>query len=240
MSDPFNAVPWFILFAVAAFGLVFAVGIFSYLQNKKRREAIVAMSAKHEWTYVERDDSWVDRFEGPPFGRGRDRRATNIVSGKYEGRFFVAFDYRYSTESTSTDSQGRTSTSTQYHHYSVTALDLATDFPLLSVEPEGMFSRLIGRLTNSDIELESEAFNRAFRVTCPDRKFASDVLNPAMMEYLLAYPTLAWGCAGGGLVAIRQGTHSPEEIEAKLGVLHEIAAKIPAFVWQQYSAKDSL
>src|SRR5205085_3018749 len=47
--------------------------------------------------------------------------------------------------------------------------------PALSVTPEGMFSRFFGRLTNSDIELESEDFNRAFRVTCPNRRFASEI-----------------------------------------------------------------
>ncbi|MEZ5191462.1 MAG: DUF3137 domain-containing protein [Nocardioides sp.] len=39
----------------------------------------------------------------------------------------------------------------------------------------------------TDIELESEDFNRAFTVTCSDRKFASDVLHPRMMEFLLAH-----------------------------------------------------
>ena len=55
-----------------------------------------------------------------------------------------------------------------------------------------MIGRLIGRLTNRDIELESEDFNRAFTVSCPDRKFASDVLHPRMMEFLLQHRALAF------------------------------------------------
>ena len=60
--------------------------------------------------------------------------------------------------------------------------------PPLSVDPENFLDRFVGRLSGNDIDMESEEFNRAFTVSCPDRKFASDVLHPQLMEFLLAAP----------------------------------------------------
>lgn len=219
-----------------AFAVVVGMVIWSAVGAQKRREALSVTAARHEWTYLPRDDTWVDRFSGLPFGRGFDQRATNVITGRYEDRRFVAFDYRYSTSSLSTDAQGHTTSKTDHHYYSVISLDLGVDLPRLLVTPEGFFGRIVGRLTNTDIELESEQFNRAFTVSCDDRKFASDVLHPQMMEYLLGFPEMAWRCEGGGLVAIRPGEHDPEEVEAKLAALSGIATRIPPFVWQQFGA----
>ena len=64
--------------------------------------------------------------------------------------------------------------------------------PPLRVDPEDFLDRFVGRITGNDIDLESEEFNRAFTVSCPDRKFASDVLHPQMMEFLLQHRQLGW------------------------------------------------
>jgi hypothetical protein len=218
----------FILF-VCVVGLVAYLG---YVQARKRREAFAATAARHEWSYTERDDSWTTRFQGAPFGQGDDRRAENILQGSYEGRPFVAFDYRYSTTSTTTDGQGHTQTHTEVHPYSIVAMGVGAVFPALSVSPEGFFGRLVGRLTNKDIELESEDFNRAFTVTCPDRKFASDVLHPQMMEYLLTMPELAWHLQGDWIIAVHTGRHSVEEVDTKLAQIDGIVDKVPEFVWR--------
>jgi hypothetical protein len=105
--------------------------------------------------------------------------------------------------------------------------------PALAVTPEGLVSRFFGRLTNSDIELESEDFNRAFTVTCPNRRFASDVLHPRMMELLLQWPELAWRFDADSVLAIRSGSHDVHEVEAKLAALDAILDAVPDFVWRE-------
>ena len=109
-----------------------------------------------------------------------------MVTGTQDGRPFVAFDYVYYTTETSTDAQGHSSSREVSHTYGVVALTVGVAFPPLEVAPEGFVSRIVGRLTDHDIDLESEDFNRAFTVSCPDRKFASDILHPRMMEFLLS------------------------------------------------------
>jgi hypothetical protein len=219
----------FVLFVVVIVGAV----VFGYLQAKKRREGMAAFAASRGWTYAESDDSLLDRFEGEPFGVGQDREAVNVIRGSAHDRPMVAFDYSYVTTSTSTDANGHSHTERHTHPFSVVVVNIGVVMPALSVAPEGMISRLIGRLTNSDIELESEEFNRAFRVTCPNRRFASDVLHPRMMQLLLQWPELAWRFDADSLLAVRPGSHDVQEIDAKLAALDTILDNVPDFVWQE-------
>jgi hypothetical protein len=217
--------------AIIGFAVVGVVAYFGYQAAKKRREALAAAAAGRGWTYTERDDRYTEQFSGAPFGIGHDRRAGNILTGTHDGRAFEAFDYRYSTTEHYTDSQGHSQTRTETHSYAVIALAIGHDVPELQVAPEGFFSRVVGRLLNNDIEFESEQFNRAFKVTCPDRKFATDVIHPQMMEYLLTLPDLAWSFRQGYLVTTTTATYSLETLDATLVATDGILDRIPEFLW---------
>lgn len=223
----------FVLFFVIAVALV----VLGIVAAKKRRDLFRATAAQRGWRYTESDDRWVDRFEHAPFGTGMRRRAENILEGTSNGRGLVAFDYSYQTESTSTDAQGHTTTHTTTHNFSVLALNLGADLPALSVGPEGFFARMVDAVTNADIDFESEDFNRSFRVTCPDRKFASDVINPQMMEFLMPHRKIAWNIQHRYLVTISSGSASMEQIDQKLAFVNGIADRIPKFVWEQYGVQ---
>jgi hypothetical protein len=223
----------FLLFVVVGFGVVALVAYAGWVAAKKRREAFAALAAQRGWTYSERDDRYVDRFAGAPFGLGHDRRASNVVTGEHDSRAFVAFDYRYSTTEHYTDAQGHSRTRTVTHPYSVIALHIGANVPELSVSPEGFFGRLVGRVTGNDIELELEAFNRAFTVQCPDRKFATDVLHPRMMEYLLTLPELDWSFRTDSLVTVRPGQHSLPGLDATLVAIDGILDRVPDFLRRQ-------
>lgn len=213
--------------------LVVLIGVAGWLSAKKRREGFAALAAQRGWTYTQSDDRWTEAFSGSPFGQGHGRHADNVLTGQYDGRGFVAFDYVYHTTETSTDSNGHTSTHEESHRFGVVALDVGASFPPLQVSPEGMFGRLIGRLTNRDIELESEDFNRAFTVTCPDRKFASDVLHPRMMEYLLAHRESDFRFEGSWLLSVETGQSRIEEVEPRLRVIDGVLDNVPEFVWRE-------
>lgn len=221
-----------IVFAAFGFGLVALVGYLGYQAAKKRREELAALAAQRGWTWTERDDSWAERFEDAPFGLGHNRQVRNILQGQYDGRALIAFDYVYHTTETSSGPNNTTTTREQSHPYSVIALGTGARFPRLKVTPEGMVSRFLGRLTNSDIELESEEFNRAFTVTCEDRKFATDVLHPQMMEYLLTLPDLAWSTRNDTLMVVEPGKHSVVQLDASLTAIDGVLDRIPDFVWK--------
>ena len=213
--------------------LMVVVLVVGHLRAKKRREGLAGYAARRGWTFAERDQTLLDRFEGAPFGTGEDREASNVMRGTAHDRPMVVFDYEYVTTSTRTDSEGHSTTDRDTHAFSVMAVNTGAVLPALSVTPEGMVGRFFGRLTNSDIELESEDFNRAFTVTCPNRRFASDVLHPRMMELLLQWPELAWRFDADSLLAIRPGKHDVTEVEAKLAALDAILDTVPDFVWRE-------
>ena len=227
----------FVIFG-AFFALVIVLIVVGIVQAKKRREAFGLLAGQRGWTYVQRDDQWVDVFEGSPFGQGHNRKATNVLSGQYDGRPFIAFDYVYYTTETSTDSEGHTTTREESHNFGIVGLDMVGQlgnhpFPSLCVTPEGVFGRMIGRLTNRDIELESEDFNRAFTVTSQERKFASDVLHPRMMEYLLSHRDEAFRLDRSWILNVDSGDRKLEEIEARLALVDGIVDQIPEFVWKE-------
>jgi hypothetical protein len=215
-----------VLFGLAgAAMLVFAY--FGYVQAKKRRELLQQFAAAQGWTWVPRDDSWAARFSGDPFGDGDSREAQNVLQGQWRGRPMAAFDYSYETYST--DSQGRRTTQT--HRYAVCVLALPARVPKTELVPESVFGRLGTVLGMQDIELESEDFNRRYRVRSDNPKFAYDVLPPRTMEALLSRPTLHLRVAGTDAMCWESGRHSPGELLARLDALTCLLDGIPDFVW---------
>ncbi len=51
---------------------------------------------------------------------------------------------------------------------------------------EGFFSRIGEHIGVHDVQLESDEFNRRFRLKCDDQKFAFSLLDGQMMEWLLS------------------------------------------------------
>jgi hypothetical protein len=203
------------LFPVIIIGAVVVFGLVAYLgwkAEQKRIAELRAYAARRGWTYTDRDDSWHESFTGSPFDSGHNRRSTKVLHGSHDGRESVVFDFVYHTTETSTDSNGRTSSHEEAHRFNVVALSLGAATPGLSVSPEGAFGRLLGRMFNSDVELESEEFNRAFTVHADDRKFAFDVLHPRMMELLLQHRDTAWRIDRGWLLVVERGSYEIPDV----------------------------
>jgi len=215
-----------VLIFAAFLAIAVVAVVFSYLAAKKRREELAAFAASRGWRYEVEQPLLVDRFGGPPFGLGFGRRAYNVLYGSHDGRDLVSFDYEYKTRT----SDGK-QTTTHVHRFSVLGLSMGLVMPPMSVDPENFLDRFVGRLSGNDIDLESEEFNRAFTVSCPDRKFASDVLHPQMMEYLLQHRQLGWRFESDSMLVIATGARTPAQIDATIAVMDGITDRVPEFVW---------
>ena len=215
-----------------AFAALLAVAVLvvvlTYLAAKRRREEMAAYAASRGWRFEAEQPLLVDRFSGPPFGLGFGRSAFNVVYGEHDGRDLVSFDYEYKTRSRSADGK---STTTTTHRFSVLGQSLGVAMPPLRVDPENFLDRFVGRIVGNDIDLESEEFNRAFTVSSPDRKFASDVLHPQMMEFLLQHRQVGWRFERDSLLVVATGGRSPAQIDATLAVMDGITDRVPEFVW---------
>jgi hypothetical protein len=215
-----------VLIFAALLALAVAAVVVSYQAAKKRREAMATYAAGRGWRFEAEQPLLVDRFTGPPFGLGFGRRAYNVLYGSHDGRDLVSFDYEYKTQTTN----GK-QTTTQVHRFSVLGLSMGIHMPPLSVDPENFLERFVGRLTGNDIDVESEEFNRAFTVGCPDRKFASDVLHPQMMEFLLEHRQVGFRFEQDSMLMVAHGRRTPEQIDATLLVMDGITDRVPDFVW---------
>lgn len=213
--------PLLLVLAIAA-----AVAWAFWRVAQQRRARYLAFAADRGWLYTPRDDSWVDRFAGEPFGRGRSRQATHVLRGRYDGREAVVFDYRYLTHSGSGQHQ-----TTQTHRFTVCALRLPAQLPRLELTGENVLTRLGRALGRDDVELESEEFNRRYRVSAQDRRLAYDVLHPRQMEQLLAVPTLNLRLWGADALLWERGSTDLAALPERLAVLSRFVDGIPAYVW---------
>jgi hypothetical protein len=173
---------------IAAVLVVAAVGaFFAWKFEKERREELEGLAGELGWRFdPSRDYSHDEEYACfEIFRRGHSRAAYNTLSGtiELEGRRYTAragdFTYKVTTRS------GKTTSTTTYN-LSYLIMHLPWRTPDLLVRREGIFDRIAGVFGLADINFESEEFSRRFHVRSPDRKFAYDVIDPRMMEFLLA------------------------------------------------------
>jgi hypothetical protein len=217
--------------------VLFGIGIayFNYMTKKRRRETITSFAAQQGFAYQPADDSLVNRWGGTPFRTGKRPRAANVLTGAFQGRQIVAFDYSYQTESE--DSDGSRSTTT--HKFGVVVMELPGPLPHLEVTHEGIFGGAVANAFGfADIQFESEQFNRAFRVKADDQRFGHAVIHPRMMELLLARGEIGWRIEGNSLIGWDKGEHAPLEVMNRLQLLHQVVDQVPPYVWRDYAGID--
>jgi hypothetical protein len=219
-----HAVPFLI---IAIIILAIAVGFGGYWANQRRQKAFALWASTHGFSYAPRDDTYADLPWGAPFGIGSGRQAQDVVAGTVSERPALCFTLRYQTQS----SNGKT-TQTQTHYYRIYSLGLPKSLPELRVGPEGLLSGIARMMGIHDIEFESEDFNRAYKVKSDDRKFAYDVVNPQMMQFLLDSRAPGFILIGTNIVRIDHGRLEPATIESTLAYLTAVIEHIPDYVWK--------
>jgi len=215
----------FILFVL----LVIAGAVYSAIAAKKRREELFAFATRLGLDFSPGNDyGLADRFGFlDKLAQGSNRYAFNVISGNYRQNQVLAFDYHYETHST--DSKGNRQT--HHHYFSFFILLLPISFPELKITREGLLSKLAQALGYDDIDFESAEFSRTFCVRSKDRKFAYDVCNAQMMEYLLANRDLSLEIEGPALALAFDTRLSAAEIEANLQRLLEIRLRLPDYLF---------
>ena len=183
-----------------------------------------------DWAFVGVDNGIIPYFQGiRPFGVGHGHRTSEVVRGTTRNIPMTAFTYHWQTTRTVTSSDGKggttTRTVTDNHEQALIALTMPVVMPSLSVSPEGLFK--IGQ----DIDFESNAFNQAFTVSAPSRKFAYDVLHPRMLEFLVAARPAAFMFHRDMLITYPH-VHDTELITKSTDFLASFLRRIPSFVWK--------
>jgi hypothetical protein len=214
-----------VLFIIAVVGLL--VG--SFVLSSRRQKKFAAYAAARGFQFEKRNSAYEDLPWGDPFGIGHSRMATDVFTGTVGGRPAICFDYQYTT--TSGSGQNRTSSTT---HHAIFWIRLPKALGELRVGREGLGSKIARAVGVHDIELESEEFNHRFSVKSEDRKFAYDVLNPQLMEWLMSVDAPGFRIHGADLLLIQSGRLQLEDIEPRLTYLAAVTDRIPAIVWDPH------
>ena len=200
--------------------VVAVLAYFSWKAQQRRRQALEELAARLAWGFDPARDRQHDEeyahFE--IFRRGHSRTAHNTLTGTTQlaGRRCPAkmgdFVYRVTTSS------GK---STQTHTYRFSYLIVHLPWPIvpdLLIRREHVLDKLAGAFGFDDIDFESAQFSRRFHVKSPDKKFAYDVIDPRMMEFLLKSEVPALDIEHGRL-CLSDGSRrwEPAQFERHLG-----------------------
>ncbi len=171
----------FFIIGIAA--LVIGGMFYSAHLAAKRREAMSELARSLEMTFSpDRDHSMASQYQFlDKLAQGSNRYAYNVLRGMYRGHPVIVFDYHYETHSR--DSKGNRKTS--HHYFLFFILRFDANFPELVISREGFFSKIAQFFGYDDIDFESAEFSRKFVVRSPDKKFAYDIINARMIDYLL-------------------------------------------------------
>jgi hypothetical protein len=166
-----------IFFFCITAGVFLAVGYFSYQQQKKRYAALAKIAASVGFVFTRGDP---DRLVDTPFDlfhRGSKRTVDCEIGGVHNGVNMRIFDYKYYVNN------GK---SGQWYKFTCGMGMISAGCPPLHIAHEGFLGSLGNMLGARDIQFESDDFNKRYRITCSDHKFAFSLIDGQMMEWLMA------------------------------------------------------
>ena len=226
-----------VLLGILGIAVIGAIAYFSWLAEKKRREALFALAVSLGCEYSIEDPLNIPSLLSniKLFTQGHSREAKNVIRGKVAGRDVLAFDFKYETTETSTDSKGHTTTRDVDHWFSACLHPLECPLPYLMIRPEGLLDKVAGFFGFEDIDFESDEFSRKFQVKSDDRKFAYDVCHPQMMSWLLANAgNFSIELIDSSLVLTTGRRWSTPEFHSALCFSARFFELIPEHVWREY------
>jgi hypothetical protein len=221
--------PYIMPLVIVAVLVVAAIGaIYGVIQARKRQEGLFELAQRLGLDFSAAEDREIaDRYGFlKQLAEGENRYACNVLSGTYQQNQVLAFDYHYETY---TESKG--GRQTHHHWFSFFILTLPAVFPDLTVRRENLLTKVAEVFGYQDIKFESAEFSGAFCVRSPDKKFAYDVCNAQMMEYLLANRDLSVEIENQVLALAFNTRLSVQQIEANLQRLVEIRSRLPEYLF---------
>jgi len=218
------------LIIIASLILVALAAIFGSIAARKRREELFELAQRLNLNFGGAPDyGLAQQYQFlKKLAQGDNRYAFNVLSGKYQNDDIQAFDYHYQV--TTHDKNG---SHTAHYRFSFFILQLPLLFPDLTIRRENFLMKIAEAFGYQDIQFESAEFSRAFNVRSPDKKFAYDVCNAKMMEYLLANRDLSIEVENQVLALAFNTCLSAEQIEFNLQRLTQIRSLMPDYLFTQ-------
>ena len=210
--------------------LIVISAIYGVIRARKRLEGLFELAQRLGLNFSAAEDyGLADRYGFlKQLAQGENRYARNVLSGTYRQNQVLAFDFHYETYT-----QSKSGRQTHHHWFSFFILTLPAVFPDLTIRRENFLMKIAEVFGYQDIEFESAEFSKTFNVRSRDKKFAYDVCNAKMMEYLLANRDLSVEIENQVLALAFDTCLSVEQVEANLQRLVEIRSRLPEYLFTQ-------
>jgi hypothetical protein len=216
------------VFFVAVVVIAVISAIYGAIAARKRRESLLELAQRLNLNFApEPDYGLAERFGFlKKLAQGDNRYAYNVLSGTYQNNDTLAFDYHYQV--TTHDKNG---SHTTHYRFSFFIHQMPVSFPDLTIRHENFFLKVAEVFGYQDIKFESAEFSKTFCVRSPDKKFAYDVCNTQMMEYLLANRDLSIEIENEVIALAFNTRLSAGQIESNLQRLVEIRSRLPQYLF---------
>jgi hypothetical protein len=221
-----------VLFGIVGVVLFMIVGIlatWAAWMRGQRSALMPKVAAEAGLRYSEFDLFNSAAVPFPLFRQGDGRRIQNLMWRDGQGHPRV-FEYGFFT--IYKDKNGN-----QYQRWQWFACALVQHngkWPEIHLTKEKLIDRAAQTLGLPDIELESEEFNRTFVVQCENAKFATDLLDPQMMEFIVGTRGKVDVQTKGRFLLLTTAQLEAPAMVGLLGLAEGIVARVPAMVWDVY------
>ena len=182
--------------------------------QKKRRAAIDALFAELGLTLIRKPDMPTREANWAPFAALKELKygakgVKWIATGTINGQTVTAIEHRYTIS---------TGQSTQQIVHVCIACPCPEHWLMVELRGEHFLHRIADALGSSDLELESEVFNRRWRISAQDEDHAIMLLTPEVQQLLQNSPNGETWVIGRGWVRLcgRGKVLKPEGIREAL------------------------
>jgi len=223
------------MFTTIMMPIIIVVAVLLPIKLSQKRAAMQRLQTASSWAaanrclYMPQNPAMVNYFRGRPFTAGMSAGISDFIEGKTpQGRMFCSFLYSYVV------SDGRASETILI---AATAIRLSAPLPQLSVTVKTFGDKVAHFFGGQDIELESDDFNKIFRVQSSNEAFAYGVLTPQAMAWLLNVPPglAPFAIYGPDLICWHPGTVDYLRLGAQLTAMEVFADAIPQGVYEQFT-----
>lgn len=207
-----------LLIPVGLFVLVVLLIVFARRRERARQTLLQQWASDNGWSYVPSPSvDWMNRLPG------RSRRGVSLLlSGTLSGRSVNVAEYSYTESRMTTDSDGRSHTTSETHRFIVVVVNLRRSLPDLEVRPRAGLSRLARTWFGAGTQ-STETFDQRFRVL-GDAAAAGRVIPPDLLAEHIAGTVPPWSVRNTELMTYARGRlQDPERIPDLVGPLLRVA-----------------
>lgn len=219
-------------FVIVVVVIIVVAGLYQRVVEKRKTAAREAVAAAHGLRFepgkVRPDQGWPLPF----FDRGHGQRVHDRMWRPDNSG--VVFSYEYRTGSKTGDHDNETS-----HRHTCALVVLPFTAPETRIGRESAFSRVARAVGFGDIEVESPAFNRAYRLLSRDERFAITLFDQPLIGWFVSNETTLGEHTvelSGRWLLVAGTQRRPEEYPSLLEFAEQLRSRLPTVLQSLYPA----